>query len=63
MNKLTFSINNLTKNIGSIITIAYFLIFLVFFIIYILKGINRLKADISKNIKEKPEIKEKIVNI
>ena len=60
--KLTFSINSLTRNIGSIITIIYFLIFLVFLIIYILKGINLLKADISKNIKEKQEIKEKIDN-
>ena len=59
---LTFSINSLTRNIGSIITIIYFLIFLVFLIIYILKGINLLKADISKNIKEKQEIKEKIDN-
>ena len=38
--KLTFTINSITKNIGSILSIIYFLIFSIFLIIYILKEIN-----------------------
>ena len=54
--KLTFAINSITKNIGSLLTIIYFLIFSVFLIIYILKGITQVKEDISKTIKAKSKI-------
>ena len=47
---LAFSIKSITNNIGSIISVAYFLIHSIFFIIYILKGINPLKKDFSKII-------------
>ena len=53
--KLAFTIKSFTINIGSIITIIYFIIFLIFLLIYIIKGMNQLKIDISKNIKEKVE--------
>ena len=48
--KLAFSMNSLKINKGSIITIVYFTIYLVFLIIYCIKGINRLKIDLSKKI-------------
>ena len=53
--KLTFTLNSITHNIGSIFAIIYFLIFFVFFLIYILKGITQLKTEISKNIIQKSE--------
>ena len=43
--KLVFSINSLTKNIGSILTIIYFMIYLVFLFIYFFKGISQLKTE------------------
>ena len=59
-NKLVFTLNSLTRNIGSILTIIYFLIFFVFWVIYILKGINQLKRDVSKIVSENSENKDKI---
>ena len=68
--KLAFNINSLTKNIGSILSIIYFLIYSVFLVIYITKGISQIKSDISicvlkknefnkiENEKEKNEIKK-----
>ena len=50
--KLLFTINSLTKNIGSILSIAYFLFFFIFLIIHFVKGINQLKKDFSKNFIE-----------
>ena len=51
--KLTFNINSITKNIGSILTMIYFLIYSIFLSIYCFKGISQLKTDFSKNIFEK----------
>ena len=49
--KLAFSINSFTiSNIGSIITIAYFLFYFVFLIIFAIFGIKQLKLDLNKNI-------------
>ena len=48
--KLIININSLIKNIGSILSIAYFFFFFLFLIIYIFKGINQLKTDFSKII-------------
>ena len=58
----------MTKNKGSIITIAFFLIHIIFLTIYMIKGINQLKTDILKNIIEKLEnndenTREKIIII
>ena len=50
--KLTFTINSITRNLGSIISIIYFLIYFVFLIIYFIKGISQLKAEITKTIIE-----------
>ena len=63
--KLTFTINSLTINIGSILSIIYFLIFFVFFIIYILKGIAQLKTELTKSFSENSKKKnfDKILNI
>ena len=54
--KLVFNFENIIKNIGSILTFAYFLIYLVFLIIFIVKKIYPLKLEISKlfNIYENP---------
>ena len=48
---MVLKLDSLTKNIGSIITIAYFLVFIIFLIIYASKGINQSIIDNSKNIK------------
>ena len=47
--KLIFTIKSITKNIGSILTIAYFLIFFIFLILYFAKGKIQLKDDFSNN--------------
>ena len=48
---LAFSIKSLSiANIGSILTIGYFLIYFIFLIIYAIKGIKQLKLDLNKNI-------------
>ena len=48
---LDFSINSISiTNIGSILTIAYFLVYFIFLIIYAIKGIKQLKMDLDKNI-------------
>ena len=44
--KITFRINNIIHNIGSIIAIIFFLIYLIFLIIYFIKGISHVKTDI-----------------
>ena len=44
--KLVFNINSITKNKGSIITLAYFSIYLIFLVIFIFRGLNPLKIDI-----------------
>jgi hypothetical protein len=46
--KLVFNLEILKKNIGSIITLAFFLIYLIFFIIFIFKEVSPLKKEISK---------------
>ena len=46
--KLAFSINSVTKNIGSIITIINFLFFILFLIVYIAKGKKQLNLYIVK---------------
>ena len=51
--KLAFTLNSLTINIGSILSIIYFIIYLIFLSIYILRGINQLKTGISKKVSEK----------
>jgi hypothetical protein len=56
--KLILKLDSLTKNIGSIITIVYFLIYFIFLIIYASKGINQSIIDNSKNI-ENSNIKAK----
>ena len=56
--RLTFTINSLTINIGSILSIIYFLIFFVFLIIYILKGITQLKTEITKSFSENSKKKK-----
>ena len=69
--ELTFTLNSITSNMGSILTIIYFIIYSIFLIIYILKGINKFKTDISVIVMEKADkinfnnnidIKEKIIN-
>ena len=69
--KLVLKLNSLTKNIGSIITIVYFLVFFIFLIIYVSKGINQLIVDFSNispksiknsNIKAKNKQNIKIEN-
>ena len=55
--KLAFSINSITKNIGSIITIIFFLIFSLFFIIYITKGKNQINLNIKEAYKKNIENK------
>ena len=59
--KLTFTLNSITHNIGSIFTIIYFLVFFAFFLIFILKGIAQLKTEISK-ILFKNQKKKSIIN-
>ena len=56
--KLAFSIKSFTINIGSILTLIYFIIYSIFLVIYILKGINQLKTDISSVIIEKTDNKD-----
>ena len=58
--KLAFTINSITKNIGSIVSIVYFFIYLIFVIIYFLKGISQIKTDLTKKIQEK--IEKKAIN-
>ena len=53
--KLALSINSVTKNIGSIITIINFLIFIIFLICYIVKGKNQLNLNIKKVFKKNLE--------
>ena len=48
--KLIFSIDSVTKNLGSILSIGLFVIFFIFLIFYFLLGINQLKNDFSKNL-------------
>jgi hypothetical protein len=50
--KLALSIYSITKNIGSILTIAYFLIYSICLLIYCFKGIKQLITDFSENIVE-----------
>ena len=50
--KLIITINSFTKNIGSILSISYFLIFFAFTLIYFFKGKNQLKNDYSNFIIE-----------
>ena len=66
--KLTFTKKSLTSNIGSILTIVYFLIYLIFLTIYFVKGISQLKTEITKTViknqekKKEKENKEKEIN-
>ena len=48
--KLPFRINSITTNIGSILTIVYFLIYFVFLIIYCCKGIIEFKMDLGSSV-------------
>ena len=49
--KLAISFNSISpKNMGSIITLAFFIFNFIFFIIYAVKGIKILKVDFSKII-------------
>jgi len=52
--KLSFNLNNVMKNKGSIIAIIYFTLYLLVFIIYCVKGINQLKLDLAKKILNRP---------
>ena len=62
--KLTFSINSITKNIGSIISITFFCVYLLFLIMYYFKGINLLKTEFSEEmINHKEDINKEIINI
>ena len=57
--KLAFSINSITINIGSILTIIYHIFFILFFIIYIVKGkaqINLYIIDAYKKNLEKKNV-------
>ena len=50
--KLAFTIKSIsTENLGSILSIAYFIFYFLFFIIYSIKGTKKLKNDFSKIIK------------
>jgi len=51
--KLAFSLHIFPNNKGNIITLVYFSLFLIIFFVYLLKGIDELKNDLSKNIFEK----------
>ena len=53
--KLAFSINSVTINFGSIITIVLFLIFTIFVIIYIAKGKNQINLNIKEAYKKNLE--------
>ena len=61
--KLAFILYSVTKNIGSIIAIVYFIIYLIFSIFYFLKGRNQLKQDFKKLAEEKIEKKKIVENI
>ena len=51
--KLAITFNSISpKNIGSLLTISYFLFYFIFFIIYAIKGIKLLKVDFSKYFKQ-----------
>ena len=51
--KLVFHINVVTKNIGSLICLALFLLYLIFLIMYIIKGITSLKKSVNHFVKKK----------
>jgi len=55
-NKLVFSIQSITKNIGSIIVIILFLCYLCFFVIYTINGIKPLKINTVKTILKRNKI-------
>ena len=59
--KLVFNLNIFKKNIGSIISLVYFLLYLIFVIIYIFKGISPLKNSIL-NLISKNEVFNKVNN-
>ena len=61
--KLAFTLYSVTKNMGSIIAIIYFIIYLIFSIIYLLKGRKQLNKDLTKITKEKIEKKNLEENI
>ena len=49
--KLAFTLNSISpKNLGSILTMAYFFFYFLFLIIHAIKGTNQLKDDFSKPI-------------
>ena len=50
---LTFKLINFIINIGSIVTMALFLLYLIFVIMYIITGIKKLRIEISKIMDEK----------
>ena len=51
--KLVFNINSITKNIGSIIIIIYFIAILCCFVFYLIKGLEPLKIYVVRTIAEK----------
>ena len=63
--KLVFNLDNLKKNIGSIISMLFFLFFIIFTIIYCFKGFSSLKVNILDLLKtkEKNNQTQNILNI
>ena len=56
--KLSFSLNSIISNIGSIIIIVFFVIYSLFFIFFCLKGIKLLKEDFNTLYNKTKEIKK-----
>ena len=59
---LIFMKNSFTKNIGSIIILVYFLIYIGSFLAFIISGINPLKLNLFKNLKNKNNIRTNKTN-